>query len=202
MPLAAIMLLFPCSCISASRRVELLKDNESLRRQNEGLERDVTDRDGTIARLRRQVEDLQDFGADRPVDLFAPVKLEIASLTGGADYDDTPGDDGVTVYLRPRDGDGDVVKVPGRIQVQLLDNTNLAAPRVLQVCVVDEPDKLGRLWHGRFLTDHYTIKCEFPADVVLPASRRVTVSAEFTDYLTGTTLRAVKEVSISFPGGG
>lgn len=194
-----MILLLPGACISPSRRVELLKDNESLRRQNEGLEREVSDRDGTIARLRRQVEDLQDFETDRPADLFAPVRLEIASLTGGADYDDTPGDDGVTVYLRPRDGDDDIVKAPGRIQVQLLDNTNLAAPRVLQVCVVDEPNKLGRLWHGRFLTDHYTIKCEFPADVVLPASRRVTVSAEFTDYLTGTTLRAVKEVSISFP---
>ena len=110
-----------------------------------------------------------------------------------------PGDDGVTVYLRPRDADGDVVKAPGRISIQLLDNTNLRTPRVLALKVFDDPEELRKLWHGRFATNHYTLKCPFPPEVELPTSRRVTVSAEFTDYLTGATLTAVKEVSIAFP---
>ncbi len=197
--LAGAMLPVLPACLSPRERVRVYEQNESLRRDVERLQREVAQRDGRVAQLQRQVEDLQRFGPDRPADLFAPVTLDIASLSGGRDYDGTPGDDGVTVYLRPRDADGDAVKAPGRISVQLLDNTNLSAPRVLALKVFDDPEELRKLWHGRFATDHYTLKCPFPPDVELPASRRVTVSAEFTDYLTGATLTAVKEVPIAFP---
>ena len=117
--------------------------------------------------------------------------------TNGADYDGKPGDDGVTVYLRPRDADGHVVKVPGRITVQLLDNTDLGSPRPLGLYVFADPSELRKLWHGRFATQHYTLKCPFPPGTKLPDARRVTVSAEFVDYLTGATLTAVEEVPVS-----
>jgi len=197
---AAVGLLACMGCETPGRRAELLKQNEALQRDKAALERAIARRDGTIASLRQQVRDLQAFDPDRPVNLFAPVKLEIASLSGGADYDHIPGDDGVTVYLRPLDADGHVVKAPGRIKIQLLDNTDLAAPRVLGVCLFEDLDELRRLWHGRFATNHFTLKCPFPSGVILPATRRVTVSAEFLDFLTGATLTAVKEVAISVPG--
>ncbi len=186
-------------CDAPGRRAKLTQENEALRRDNERLERTVQQRDGTIARLSQQIENLEGFGPDRPADLFAPVKIEIASLSGGADYDGRPGDDGVTVYLRPRDADGHVVKVPGRITIQLLDNAVLGSPRVLGVYRFDDIEKLRQIWLGRFATQHYTLRCPFPPDTKLPERRRVTVHAEFVDYLTGATLTAVKEVSISFP---
>jgi hypothetical protein len=93
------------------------------------------------------------------------------------------------------------VKVPGRITIQLLDNRSLAAPRVLGVYVFDDPEKLRELWHGHFATNHYTLKCPFPPDVKPPESRRVTVSAEFVDYLTGATLTAVREVKVAYADG-
>jgi len=187
------------ACDSPGLRAKLTKENEALRRDNERLERTVQQRDGTIARLSRQIEDLKGFGPDRPADLFAPVSIEIASLSGGADYDGRPGDDGVTVYLRPRDADGHVVKVPGRITIQLTDNTEAGSPRVLGVYRFDDLDALRQMWLGRFATQHYRLRCPFPPDTKLPERRRVTVHAEFVDYLTAATLTAVKEVSISFP---
>lgn len=194
-----LLLLAVPACFSPGQRAALVKQRDTLRRDKARLDRTVAQRDGTIASLRRQIEDLQRLGPDRPVGLFAPVSLEIAGLSGGADYDDKPGDDGVTVYLRPFDADGDVVKVPGRITIQLLDNTNLASPRVLGVFVFDDLDQLRRFWHGRFATQHFTLKCPFPAGAKLPDTRRVTISAEFLDFLTGATLTAVKEVSITVP---
>lgn len=164
------------------------------------LERTVLDRDSRIAALQRQVENLKQFDKSRPVDLFAPSEIEIASLSGGANYDNRPGDDGVNVYLRPLDADGDVVKVPGRITVKLTD-PEPSTPRSMGVCVVDDAEGLRKSWYGRFGTDHYTIKCPFAADVVLPTSRTVVVYAEFADYLTGRTLTAVKKVKISLPDG-
>ena len=195
---AASMLLLP-ACISPGEWARMVQENELVHRDKRRLERTVAQRDGTIARLHQQIQHLQGFGPDQPATLFAPIRLEIASLSGGADYDGKPGDDGVTVHLRPRDADGDVVKSPGRITIQLLDHTNRSTPRVLGACVFDEPDELRKRWHGRFGTQHYTLKCPFQAGVELPASRKVVVNAELVDYLTGRTLTAVKEVAIAFP---
>ncbi len=163
----------------------------------ERLEREVARRDGSIADLQRQITHLKAFGPDQPADLFAPIEIEIASLSGGADYDGKPGDDGVTVHLRPRDRDGDVVKVPGRIKIQLLDNTDLNRPRIIGVYEFTDPDELCKAWHGKFGTRHYTLKCPFPPRAAIPDARRLTVSVEFVDYLTGATLTATREVSLS-----
>ncbi len=199
--LVAALLLVLASCTSPGLVAGLTKDNESLQREKGRLQRVIAQRDDTVARLGGQVENLKGFGPDRPADLFAPAKLEIASLSGGRDYDGKPGDDGVTIYLRPRDASGDVVKAPGRMTIQLLDNTNLASPRVVGVYVFDDPAQLGRLWHGRFGTNHYTLVCPFPPESgSLPRQRRLTVSVEFVDYLTGATLTAVKEVAFSLAG--
>lgn len=197
--LGLVLAVTMAGCQSPSAKIEMQKSIVSLRGDVSRLERLVEQRDATISRLARQVETLNTFDDERPADLFAPIKIEIASLSGGADYDGQPGDDGVTIHLRPRDAYGDVVKVPGRITIQLLDNTKIGAPQVLGVCEFNDPDQLQRAWHGRFGTNHYTLQCPFSDDAVLPANRKVTVNAEFTDFLTGTTLTTVKEVDISFP---
>lgn len=185
--------------MSGAERGRILKDNDALRKDKGRLERTVAQRDATVASLQKQIDNLKGFAPDRPVDIFAPVKLEIASLSGGADYDGKPGDDGITVYLRPRDADGDAVKVAGRMKVQLVDNTVLGSPRVLGVYVFDDLNETRKAWHAKFGTQHFTLKCPFLPGVELPKSRRVLVSAEFIDLLTGATLTASKEVGFSMP---
>ena len=69
----------------------------------------------------------------------------------------------------------------------------------VRIEATDDPAQLGSLRHGRFTTNHFTLKCPFPAGVMLPETRRVTVSAELVDFLTGATLTAVKEVTITVP---
>ena len=68
--------------------------------------------------------------------------------------------------------------------------------RVLGVHVFDDPNELRQAWHSRFGALHYTLRCPFPPGL-RPTSSKVTVYAEFTDYLTGQTLTAVKEVDVS-----
>ena len=194
--LTYVLVLAATGCGSPGERARLVKENQALRVEAETLERRIAQRDGTITLLHKQIRDLQGFGLDRPVDIFAPVKAEIVSRSGGADYDGEPGDDGVTVYLRLLDADGDAVKVPGRITVQLLNNTDLSSPRLLGVFQFDSVDRLRKAWYGKFGTQHYSLKCPFPYGDKPP--RRVDVKVEFVDYLTGRTLAATKELAISY----
>ena len=157
----------------------------------------VADRDSTVSGFQKQVENLKSFQRDRPADLFAPEKLEIVRRSGGADYDGQPGDDGVTVYLRLLDADGDTVKVGGRIRVELQDPSTPGTPRVIGLYVFDRADDLRKHWDGRFGMHHFTLKCPFPAGFKPPTAGRVTVRAEFDDYLTGRTLTALDEVSVA-----
>lgn len=193
----AFLCLMVPACTSPGERARIVEKNEVLRRTNEQLQRTITKRDAKVASLTEQIDQLHEFGPDRPANLFSPVKVEIASLSGGVDYNGVPGDDGVTVYVRLRDADGDSMKVPGRLTVQLLDNTDLDAPRVVGVFRFDRPEQLRRAWHGRFGTRHYTLKCPFPRSVILPRSRRLSVYVAFVDFLTGATLTTSKEVTIS-----
>ena len=192
-------LLLTAGCDAPGERVRLANDNQQLRAQNTRLTREVAQRDGTILQLNRQLTSLRQLGPERPIAVFAPVKLKIASLSRGHDYDGKPGDDGVRVYLQPIDADGDPVKSPGKISVQLLDDSELGKPRLLGVYVFDRVEELRQMWHGKFLTQHFTVDCPFPPGTKLPASRQVSVTAEFVDYLSGATLTAHQSVPVSFP---
>jgi hypothetical protein len=185
------------TCRTNTEVSRLVKENQDLRQESQRLTRELTEKDKALADLQDRVAVLTRLGPDRPLHVFAPTQLEIASLSGGADYDGKPGDDGVTLYLRPRDADGDVVKVPGNIQIQLVDNTQIGSPRVVAVCIYDDLEKVREMWLGKFLTQHFSVKCPFPPGVELPPSRKLQATAEFTDVATGRTLTAVQEVSFT-----
>lgn len=187
------------ACSWNEERTRLLQEVEYLRDRNREQSRLVVQREADVAERDRRIATLAGFGPDRPVDAFAPVSLELAALTRGRDYDGAPGDDGITVHLRPLDADGDVVKAPGTIRIQLLDNSDLGEPRVIRIYSFDELDALRKVWHSRFGTQHYTLRCPFPPNVMLPQSGRLTVTAEFVDYLSGATLRVTKDVPFSLP---
>ncbi len=176
-----------------------MKENQELREENARLTREVTERDESVLRYEQQVATLAGFSSDRPLHKFAPVKLEIASLSGGADYDGKPGDDGVTLHLRPLDADGDVVKTPGKISILLQDTSVLGSPRVVATCVYDDIEDVRQMWHGKFLTQHFSVKCPFPAGLQLPATRKLLATAQFVDIATGVTLTESQEVAFKMP---
>lgn len=198
--MSALTAALAAGCDSPGQRVQLAREASTLREQKGQLERALQSRDADVARLEQQVRTLQTFGPDRPMAAFAPRTTEILALSGGASYDDQPGDDGITVYLRLRDSDGDPVKSPGQIRVQLLDNTDLANPAVVGVYLFTDIAELRKLWHGRFGGQHFALRCPFPPNAKLPGTGRLTVRAEFADYLSGATLTAVAEVGFHRSG--
>lgn len=193
---AAVCAGLACGCASNDVLNRVIRENDSLKREKFVLERDIRQCRLAVGALQQQVANLQSFSEERPIDLFSPTRIEILSHSGVRDLDGSPGYDAVMAYVRLNDADGDAVKAPGRIAVQLLDNSDLSAPRVIGKCDFDRPDELRRSWHGRFLTYHYSLECPFHAQASLPSSGRITISVRFDDYLTGRALSGIREIEI------
>lgn len=170
--------------------------------EKEALGRQLEDCGARKDQLAAEVDALSGLGPARLSKLFTVQRLRIDSLTGGADYDGRPGDDGVTVYLAPLDQDGDSIKAAGAIEVFLYDLTQPDQPRPVGHCVVDDPAEVSRAWYGGWMTNHYTIPCAWSPGVHLPASREVAVRVSFLDWLTGRTLVAAVTVHIDRVGPG
>ena len=196
----AALCLSVAGCLSPASPGVARDAAAKLRRENHRLEQVVAHRDEVIAGLNDQIKNLRGVASERSADFYRPVAIEIASLSGGANYDDQPGDDGVTVHLRLRDAGGDAVKVPGRISVQLLDTSVPGSPGVVGLCVFDDPSDVGGMWHGRFGTGHFSLRCPFSSERAVKG-RKLTVNVEFVDYLTGKALTTVKEVAVTPPAG-
>lgn len=189
-----------CNGPARDRLRTLQQTVDELTQENARLQRQGLAQEAQIADLEAQVETLQGLGPDRLDSLFVVARIELASLTGGAEYDDIPGDDGVTVYLRPLDADGHVLKAAGEITVELLDTNEPGAPKSLGLYVHNDAHQLRKLWHGGFLTNHYSIKCPWDPAVGPPTNREVTVKATFYDFLTGKRCTATRVVQIALPG--
>lgn len=167
-----------------------------VRQEAEQLQRALRDRDDRLAAQQATIDELtQQLGVARRISeddlkrIYYPERLEIDRLTGGYELDGQPGDDGVTVYLKPIDRYGDVLKVAGDVVIQLYD---LAAPPGENL-IGQYPvgiDQLAKLWHGQLMTGHYTVKCPWPDAAHAPRNPEITVRAVFVDYLTKRVVSA------------
>ena len=169
-------------------------DLTTLRRELSGMRQQLADKDReliaqqvTIDELNARLRAARAFTPEDLEHVFSAEKIVIDGLSGGADYDGKPGDDGVTVYLRPVDRDGDTVKVAGDIHIELFDLA--AAEGQTQIGQWDfAASEVSALWYSAFCTQHYTIKCPWPTDP--PTGRTLTIVARFTDYLTQAPMSA------------
>jgi hypothetical protein len=161
--------------------------------QVEKLQNDVAVKETVIQEQKKQIAALQQLGDKRLEKLYTVREIRVERLTGPANYDGKPGNDGITVYIQPIDRDGHVIKAAGAIRVELFDLANPDGKRRIGEYRLDV-DHAGQAWYGRLMTNHYTLKC--PWRVGPPAHDEITVRAEFTEYLTGKSFRAQHVVKL------
>lgn len=172
-------------------QLEIIRLKKELDEKNNQL----TAQKATIDELQRRLNAARGFNPDKLV-AFLPERLEIDRLSGGYDENDQPGDDGVTVYLKPLDKAGDVLKFAGDIHIELYD---LAAEpdrnRVGEYTI--KADKVGDLWYGKLMTNHYTIKCSWQHGP--PKHPEITIRATFVDALTLRVMSAQATCTVKLP---
>lgn len=175
--------------IDANRKIDQLE--ESIAKKDNELAAQLS----TINELNKELLSARAIKPEQLEKIFYPEKLVFDSLTGGEDYDKKLGDDGVTVYLKPVDRDGDVIKVAGDIRIELFDlaepGDNLVGRYEVGV------DEVHKLWYGKFMTQHYTIRCPWLHGP--PKHDQITIRATFRDYLTQRVVTAQTVVTVRLP---
>ena len=149
----------------------------------------------TQAEIIQRLRELPQDGKTR--NLVQVDRIQIERLSGGYDEDRNGIDEGVAVYLRMYDREGDTIKSAGTARVKLFDLANPPGQQLVGKVEVG-PDELADMWYGRFLTAHYTLRVPFETtnDESRPHHPNITVLASFTDLLTGRSFEDQRVVKV------
>lgn len=172
--------------------VDLQRENAKLKDSISKKDHDLVAQQAQIQELNHQIDAIRAFTPQDLQKIFYPDKLQIDSLTGGEDYDGQPGDDGITVYLKPIDRDGDVIKVAGDIRIELFDLSKSSDNQIAKLHVPVE--QVSKMWYGKLMTYHYTVRV--PWQKGPPTNPEITIRATFVDYLTQRVLTAQTVVKV------
>lgn len=179
-PLLSCLALLTVGCEN-NAELDLRRQVGKLSDQIAEKNRLIDSQQSAIRKLNQQLQQARGLTDDDLKHIFYPEKIEIDDLSGGDDYDGKPGDDGVTVYLRPIDRDDDAVKVAGDIRIELYDLQNPSGQKLIGEYVFPL-DEVSRLWYGKLSTYHYTLRCPWKNGP--PKHPEITIRATFVDFLT------------------
>jgi len=172
----ASVLLLTSGCLGARGDIELV---EARLRQQEDLNnrysRDLlaAERERDQARheadlLRRQIAEggQQGIPAEFAQSLFAVHSIEFNTLmSGGRDRDGQPGDDVLVAVFVPRDENGDVVKLPGAIELEAVDLSRPEAERQVGKWTFTA-DESRKLWRSGTFNSGYKLELPLAQDKV------------------------------------
>ena len=192
--LASLLLFCACNGSNQAEVARLVEQNTQLREHVRKLEITVSAQDNKIAQLEQAVGSFQQLGDRRIGELYHVSSIEITSLSGGSNFDDEPGDDGVTLYVKLYDQNGHVFKAAGTLAINLYDLSDPDKPNLISHAEYDL-EQTKELWFGRLLTYHYRIQCRWQ-DQNRPKGKRLLAIVTFLDYLSGTALQTQQEIEI------
>ncbi|HVJ68756.1 MAG TPA: hypothetical protein VM510_12270 [Caulifigura sp.] len=93
--------------------------------------------------------------ATEPLSKVAGIQFN-SMMTGGRDSDGSPGHDVITAVLAPHDKDGDLVKLGGNLEIEVLDLTRPASEQRVGQWKYS-PEQARALWHSGFLASGFQV---------------------------------------------
>ncbi|MGE0479905.1 MAG: hypothetical protein AB7Q17_05470 [Phycisphaerae bacterium] len=176
---------------------------DDWRYQAQRLEETLAQRDRELAaaraanaELNERIAAAQGFDPSQLKVLIYPESISIESLSGGYDDDGLPGDDGVVVYVKPLDREGDALKAAGDIRVQVFDLGAVGDERDLGEWTFTA-EQARELWYGSWMTYHYALKC--PWKDGRPYNTELTVRVTFTNRVPVRVMTAQQVVRVQPP---
>ncbi len=196
-PAALLWLATGCDSVPSEKFRQVQRENQAAQEKVRQLEGLVADEQKSVRNLQEQLTNARGMDPALMAQLATPSRLQIESMSGGYDTDRKAGDDGIVLYVQPVDGDNDPIKAAGSFRVTLLDLSDPLQPKVISPYEFDVPTT-RKLWYGRLMTNHYTIRCPWPPTGI-PKTEKITAVIEFKDLLGGRILTAQQTFNVTLP---
>jgi hypothetical protein len=194
--MAACAVLGGCKPPQADSRVTRIQELEDKVQKQA---RQLVDQEEELSAAARTIQELRGLEGPRRLDRLVHVdKIEIERLSGGYDENRDGVDDGVVVYVRPIDTDGDVIKAAGSVSVELFDVSQPAGPQAVGKVELN-PEAMRKAWFSKLLGAHYRIEVPWAADAIGPERKKINVAVRFTDLLSGETFEAQHVADVRKP---
>jgi len=189
-----------CGC-QVQGKLDLL---ESQLRRQEGRQADLESKLAAaridLAVSRKEADALQAQLAGRGEKTILPEQADVLYratgiqfnklMTGGLDRDNRPGDELLTAVLVPHDADGELVKLPGTIQLEVFDLTKSGDRQRIGRWEFSV-EKSRDLWHRGWIRSGYLFKLpwqEIPESSELLLHARLT-TVDGRQFDTSQTIR-------------
>jgi hypothetical protein len=186
-----------CNSVPGEKFQAVQRDLFASQERVRQLENELAAQQETTRELGRRVSNLGHVKGVADNVLIIPEKITLASMCGGYDDDGKGGDDGIVLYIQPIDRDQHVVKAAGTLKIKLIDPQNPAGQTEFAEYNFDL-EHTRALWYGRMMTNHFSVKCPWPAGH-LPAHNEIVAYVTFTDLLSGKTLTATGTYTVTLP---
>jgi hypothetical protein len=191
-----------CSCVLAvfvvgcetpySPKKTLSEQIETLKQDKSRLTRQIKQSKSNNKDLQKQINTLHNLTGEIELEkLYDVQRLKITKHSNFHDKDKDGKKETLIIHIQPIDQDGDIVKVAGSVDVQLLD-LNEEQPQLLGQWHVG-PVELRKLWFNALMMTNYRLTFDV-SDKVQTFEEPLTVNVTFTDYLTGKVFKEQKVI--------
>jgi hypothetical protein len=127
----------------------------------------------------------------QPASAYPVQTLVLGRQTGGRSNDTGPGDDALQVQVEPRDPEGQAIKAPGVLLVQVQEINKEGLKRPLSSWEIS-PEQLRKSWKNGLLTTGYVLNLPWK---VWPSTDKLRVTALF-QLADGRVFEADKDITI------
>jgi hypothetical protein len=192
---SCVLTAFLIGCESPDAKRNSLTDQiDTLKKDNKQLTGQIEHLESKTKGLEKQIDTLHSLSGEINLqELYDVQKIKITKHTNlhDKDKDEEGKKETLIVHIQPIDGDGDIVKAAGSVDVQLLD-LNEDEPKVLGGWHVG-PRELRKLWFNALMMTNYRLKFDV-SDKIKTFEEPLTVKVTFTDYLTGRVFKEQKVI--------
>ena len=196
MKVTYLFLLFAvigAGCENTSKKVSVEEQNKLLLTENEQLTKNIEKLHAQKEQFENQLKIVNQLGREVRLDAMPVLdKIKLTSRSGLYDKDKNGSRETLMVYVRAIDDDGDSVKIPGSIAIQLW-NLNAEAEKALLRSWKLAPEEIKKLWSGTFMTGYYRLRFDV-SGLAVSDDDTLTINAVFTDYLSGRIAKAQRAI--------
>jgi hypothetical protein len=191
--LTACLLAIAAGCGIGYTRIPLTEQVQTLRQEKTKLTSKFEQSQSENKLLK---EHIQAFSSLPPEARFEHIdrlqRVKIIGYTNLYDKDKDGRKEKLIVYVQPIDGDGDIIKAAGAVDVQLWVLSKSNGQALLGQWHFG-PDELKKFWFTKFISTNYRLMFDV-ADKIDQFEEPLTVKVTFTDYLTGKVFKEQKVI--------